>query len=75
MADRALTHHVNVRNPRTKKVETFEPGADLPTWAQEQLEGHAAYVEDSRPARALVASWQAQKAQAEALSTARGESS
>ena len=46
---RVLTNHVNVRNPRTKKVDTFEPqlGANLPKWAHEALvaENHPAYPE------------------------------
>ena len=63
-----LTHHVNVRNPRTKKVETFEPGADLPKWAADALlaENHPGYVDEhTKGARAAVKSWQASKAAAE----------
>ena len=63
-----LTHHVNVRNPRTKKVETFEPGADLPKWAAETLlaENHPAYPAASVRADSAVLAWQASKAAAEA---------
>lgn len=65
-----LTHHVNVRNPRSRKVETFEPGADLPKWAADALlaENHGAYPDEStRGARAAVKSWQASRAAAESL--------
>lgn len=74
-AARVLTHHVNVRNPRTKKVEMFEPGADLPAWASDALlaEAHVAYPdvsdpkdEKARKARAQVKQWQASKLAAEA---------
>ena len=70
---RVLTHHVNVRNPRTKKVETFEPGVDLPKWAAEALlaENHPAYPDETAPgARAAVKAWQASKAAAEAAAEA-----
>ena len=66
-----LTHHVNVRNPRTGKVETFEPtDANLPKWAAEALlaENHPAYPDENTPgARAAVKSWQASRAATESL--------
>ncbi len=73
-SDRVLTHHVNVRNPGTKKVETFEPGADLPAWARDVLvaEDHDAYPVDSLRARALVKQWQASKLAAEAAAEMGG---
>ena len=63
-----LTHHVNVRNPRTKKVETFEPGADLPKWAADALlaENHPAYPEANPIADLDVVVWKRSKAAAEA---------
>ena len=63
-----LTHHVNIKNPRTKKVETFEPGDDLPKWAHEALlaENHVAYPVDTFDAFRAVKAWQASKAAAEA---------
>ncbi len=68
MAEHILTHHVNVRSPRANKVETFEPGADLPKWAVEVLtaENHPAYPESTPQTRALVKSWQASNVAAEA---------
>jgi hypothetical protein len=72
---RVLTHHVNVRNPKTKDVHTFEPGADLPKWARDALvaESHVAYPDVSDPeaesthrAHAQVKAWQASKLAAEA---------
>ncbi len=65
--DHVLTHHVNVRNPRTGKVQTFEPGADVPAWARDALVGHPAYPERSRQSEALVKAWQASKLAAEAV--------
>lgn len=67
-ADRVLTHHVNIRNPRSEKVETFEPGAELPKWATDVLEAedHPSYPERSRRTEALVKAWQASKLAAEA---------
>ena len=72
-----LTHHVNVKNPRSGKVETFEPGADLPKWASDALlaENHPAYPDETVPgARALVKAWQASKAAAEAAAEAAATS-
>lgn len=67
---RVLTHHVNIRNPQTREVETFEPqdGANLPVWAREVLEreNHVAYPETSNRAVALVRQWEASKMAAEA---------
>ena len=79
MADkRVVTHHVNVANPRGGKVTTFEPGANtedgsLPQWAHDVLAGedHVAYPVENPAARAVVAGWQAQKAQAEAVRAAQ----
>ncbi len=59
---RVLTHHVNVRNPKTKTVETFEPGANLPAWAVDAIgTEHEAYPVTSPKAEALVMVWQASK--------------
>ena len=73
MADatpRVLTHHINIRNPESGEVGTFEPqdGANLPAWAHKALvaEDHAAYPEQSPRALALVRSWEASKLAAEA---------
>jgi hypothetical protein len=68
MADRVLTHHVNVQNPKTEKVQTFEPGEALPAWADQLLTeiDHDAYPVRDKRADALVKSWQASKAAAEA---------
>lgn len=65
---RVLTHHVNCKNPNTGKVQTFEPGADLPKWAAQILtdENHVAYPEESKQALGLVKQWQASKLAAEA---------
>ncbi len=64
---RILTHHVNVKSP-SGKVQTFEPGADLPKWAAQILteENHVAYPEESKQALGLVKQWQASKLAAEA---------
>jgi hypothetical protein len=75
VSDHLLTHHVNVRNPKTGKVQTFEPGEQLPAWAHDALvaESHVAYPDVSDPdndrtrlARAQVKTWQASKLAAEA---------
>jgi hypothetical protein len=73
--DPVLTHHVNIRNPKTKKVETFEPqdGSALPAWARDALtaENHVAFVERTPRAEALVKGWQASKLAAEAARMAQ----
>ncbi len=75
MPDRILTHHVNMKNPRTGKVQTFEPGEQPPQWAQDVLvsEGHVAYPEANKVARAVAASWQASKAATEAMAAINEE--
>lgn len=44
MAERQLTHSVNVKNPQGDVV-TLEPGQNLPKWAVEKLtaEDHQAF--------------------------------
>lgn len=65
---RVLTHHVNVKNPNTDKVVTFEPGESIPQWADKILADldHPAYPEDSKQAQGAVKAWQASKLAAEA---------
>ncbi len=76
MADRILTHHVNVKNPNTDKVVTFEPGDTLPKWADALLRelNHPAYPEASPRAEAAVKGWQASKLAAEAAAALDGSS-
>ncbi len=71
---RILTHHVNVANPNSGKVQTFEPGAELPRWAAQILinENHFAYPEESKQAQSLVKQWQASKLAAEATADLQG---
>jgi hypothetical protein len=67
-SDRVLTHHVNVKNPKGGKVQTFEPGETLPDWADKILTelDHDAYPVRDKRADALVKSWSASKLAAEA---------
>lgn len=72
--DRILTHHVNVLNPKTEEVQTFEPGEVLPAWADTVLTelDHAAYPVRSTRAEALVKQWNASKLAAEAAAELGG---
>jgi hypothetical protein len=62
MAERVLTHHVNLRNTKGNVV-TYEPGEALPKWAAEALtaENHAAYPEATAQTTEQVKQWQASR--------------